>query len=102
MKPTKKTITISMEFDLVDWLDDTHIPDFSEVASTLKVISIYRQSPEAFTKGQTKSITRWLSKNSVEKFIRAKYSAERHQALLDKDAQFATELMWTKRANTNH
>jgi hypothetical protein len=91
-----------MEFDLVDWLDESHVPDFSEVASTLKIISMYRQTPEAFNKGQIKAITQWLNKNSVPKFVNAQRQAERHQALLDEDAQFASDMMWTKRINTNH
>ena len=91
-----------MEFDLVDWFDDSHVPEFSEVASTLKVISIYKQAPETFTKGQTKVITRWLEKNSIEKFIKAKNQAEYHQAMLSADAEFASDMMWTKRINMNH
>ena len=102
MTSAKKTIVIKMEFDLVDWCDDKYVPEFSEVASTLKVISMYKQCPESFTKSQTKSITKWLSKNSIEKFIKAKHTAERHQALLEQDSEFAEELMWTRRINTNH
>ena len=102
MKSPKKTLVIKMEFDLVDWLDDKYIPEYSEVASTLKVISLFRQAPETFTKGQTKVIDRWLSKNSIEKFLRAKFTAEKHQVILEKDEEFATEMMWTKRVNTNH
>ena len=102
MKPIKKILVIKMEFDLVDWFDDKHIPEFSEVASTLKVISMFRQAPESFTKGQTNSIKRWLQKNSIEKFVKAKVAAEKHQALLEQDEEFATEIMWTRRTNTNH
>ena len=91
-----------MEFDLVDWLDDSHVPEFSEVASTLKVISMYKQTPESFTKTQTQVITKWLSKNSIEKFVKAKTLAEKHQAMLAEDSEFADALMWTKRINTNH
>jgi hypothetical protein len=101
-KQTKKTIVVKMEFDLVDWIDDTHVPEFSEVASTLKVISMYKQAPESFTKSQTKVITSWLNNNSIEKFVKAKNLAEKHQALLAEDAEFADALMWTKRINTNH
>jgi hypothetical protein len=101
-KVIKKKIVMKMEFDLVDWTDDTHVPEFSEVSSTLKIISMYRQSPEAFTKGQTKVIVSWLKKNSVDKFIKAKNLAEYHQAILAEDAQFATEMMWTKRINRDH
>ena len=102
MRQNKKTITVKMEFDLVDWLDDTTVPEFSEVSSTLKIISMYRQTPEVFTKGQTKLIARWLNKNSVEKFLRAKFVAEKHQAMLAEDGEFANDMMWTKRINTNH
>ena len=102
MTSTKKTIVVKVEFDLVDWCDDKYVPEFSEVASTLKVISMYKQSPDIFTKGQTKHITNWLSKNSIEKFVKAKYAAERHQALLEQDAEFAEEIMWNRRINTNH
>ena len=102
MKALKKTIVIKMEFDLVDWVDDKYIPPFAEVASTLKIISMYKQSPEAFNKAQVKHITRWLSKNSVEKFVSAHNQAERHLALLQAEGQLATEFMWTKRINMNH
>ncbi|MCI4437620.1 MAG: hypothetical protein JHC33_12510 [Ignisphaera sp.] len=102
MKITKKKIVIKMEFDLVDWLDDTTVPAFAEVASTLKIISMYNQSPEAFNKRQVKDITRWLNKNSVEKFVNAQKQAERHQALLKAEGQLAAEFMWTKRINTDH
>jgi hypothetical protein len=102
MKATKKKIVIKMEFSLVDWLDDTTVPAFDEVTETLKIISMYKQSPEAFNKAQTKIITRWLNKNSVTKFLKAKAQAEYHQALLEEDGQIATEMMWTKRINMNH
>jgi hypothetical protein len=102
MKSTKKTIVIKMEFDLVDWLDDTTVPEFADVASTLKVISMYKQAPEAFNKAQSKVIDRWLNKNSVEKFMSAQKQAERHLALLQAEGQLATEFMWTKRINMNH
>lgn len=91
-----------MQFDLVDWLDDTHVPAFEEVASTLKIISIYKQAPETFTKGQSKAIDKWLSKNSIEKFLRAKLKAELHQAILAEDNAIASDMMWTKRINMNH
>lgn len=102
MKPTKKKIVIKMEFSLVDWLDDTTVPAFNEVVETLKIISIYRQNPEAFNKVQTKIIDRWLTKNSVVKFLGAKAKAEYHQALLEEDGAIANEMMWTKRINMNH
>lgn len=98
----KKTIVIKMEFDLVDWVDDTYVPEFSEVASTLKIISIYRQTPEVFSKGQTKVINSWLKKNSIDKFVKAKTLAEHHQALLEEDAAIASDMMWVKRINMNH
>ena len=101
-KNRKKTIVIKMEFDLVDWTDDTYVPEFSEVASTLKVISIYRQAPESFTKAQTNMITKWLSKNSIDKFVKAKTLAEKHQAMFEEDCEFANDMMWTKRINMNH
>ncbi|MCI4435779.1 MAG: hypothetical protein JHC33_03065 [Ignisphaera sp.] len=101
-KQTKQTIVIKMEFDLVDWTDDTYIPAFAEVASTLKVISMYRQTPESFTKAQTGIITSWLKKNSVEKFVKAKMLAEKHQAMFEEDCEIANDMMWTKRVNTNH
>ena len=101
-KPSKKTIVLKMEFDLVDWTDDTHVPEFSEVASTLKIISIYRQAPESFNKAQTGIITSWLKKNSVEKFIKAKMLAEKHQAQFQEDCEFANDMMWTKRVNRDH
>lgn len=98
----KKTIVIKMQFDLVDWVDDNHVPPFEEVASTLKVISIYKQAPETFTKGQSKVIDKWLSKNSIEKFQLAKARAELHQAILVEDGAIAADMMWTKRINMNH
>ena len=101
-RQTKKTIIVKMEFDLVDWIDDTHVPPFEEVASTLKVISIYKQAPETFTKGQSKVIDKWLSKNSIDKFVKAKNLAEYHQALLAADGEIASEMLWTKRINMNH
>jgi hypothetical protein len=91
-----------MEFSLVDWLDDTTVPAFSELSETLKVIFMYRQSPEAFNKAQTKIIDRWLNKNSIDKFVSAQKQAERHQALLKAEGQLAAEFMWTKRINTDH
>lgn len=102
MKTKKKEIVIKMSFDLVSWTDDTTVPAYSDVSSTLKIISLFRQTPEVFTKGQTKIIDSWLKKNSVEKFVAAKINAEKHLAILQQDNDFATEMMWTKRINQNH
>ncbi len=102
MKTKKKSIVLKMEFDLVDWTDNSYVPSFSEISSTLKIISIYKQTPEVFTKNQTKILTSWLKKNSITKFVKAKELAEKHQALLEEDGQFAFGSMWIKRFNTNH
>ena len=101
-KQNKKTLIVRMEFDLVDWFDDTTVPTFDEIASTLKVISMYKREPEGFNKSQTKIINNWLKENSVEKFITAKTQAERQQAMFAHDIEFATDMMWSKRINVNH
>ena len=102
MKQTKRTLVLKVGFTLVDWVDDTHVPEFCDVAETLKIISMYRQTPEVFTKGQTKIINKWLTKNSVEKFLKAKHQAEKHQAMLAEDGEIASDMMWSRRLNTNH
>ena len=101
-KLSKKTIVVKMEFDLVDWADDTYVPNYDEIASTLKLISMYKHEPEGFNKAQVKIINKWLKENSVEKFLKAKTLAERHQAMLAEDGEIANDMMWTKRINTNH
>ena len=52
MRQNKKIIVLKMEFDLVDWKDDTYVPSYDEISSTLKVLSAYRQEPEGFTRGK--------------------------------------------------
>jgi len=102
MRQNKKIIVLKMEFDLVDWKDDTYVPSYDEISSTLKVLSAYRQEPEGFTKSQTKIITKWLKENSIEKFLKAKQLAERHQAMLAEDNEISSDYRFFKRLNTNH
>ncbi len=99
---TKKIIVVKMQFDLVDWRDDTYIPNYEEIASTLKIISIFKGEPSCFNKAQSKIISKWLKENSVEKFVKAKVLAEKHQAMLAEDCELADAIMWTKRINMNH
>jgi len=101
-KITKRTITLKMEFDLVDWLDSSYVPAFDELASTLKIISLFNQNPSTFDADQTKIITQWLTKNSVEKFSQAYNDAIRHQALLKEEGSRAWDSMWTRRTNVDH
>ena len=101
-KQNKKIVVVNMEYDLVNWPDDTYIPNYLEISSTLKLISMYKREPEGFNKTQTKIITKWLKENSVEKFVKAQTLAEKHQAMLAEDGEIANDMMWTKRINTNH
>lgn len=103
MKSNKKSsIVLKINFELVDWMDNTTVPNFAEISSTLKVISYFQQTPEIFTKGQTKLVIGWLKRNSVDKFITAKHTAEHHQELLNQDLELTSEFLWTKRINMNH